>query len=215
MPDSAPGDYRPVSDYDLARAALLVVDMTNDFGHPDGAYPRHGLSCGPLGLIVPAVGQLITAVKAAGLPVVLCSQVVYATSDGTGISSPGLIGARPWLLHEGLRRGTWGTAMLDGLPEPDLVVEKPRASGFHATPLDLILRGLGVETTIVVGGFTNQCVESTVRDAWALDYRVVLPRDGCAAFEPALHQATLESLTALAVQPDIAGLLARLQAPDA
>jgi nicotinamidase-related amidase len=215
MLNSSPGAYRPVADYDLAQAALLVVDMTNDFGHRDGAYPRHGLSCGPLDLIVPAVAQLTTAAKGAGLPVVLCSQVVYTTSDGTGIASPGLIGARPWLRHEGLRRGTWGTAMLEGLPDPDVIVEKARASGFHATPLDLILRGLGVQTTIVVGGFTNQCVESTVRDAWALDYRVVLPRDGCAAFDPALHQATLESLTALAAQPDTAELLARLQVPDA
>jgi ureidoacrylate peracid hydrolase len=215
MSDSAPGDYRPVSGYDLSRAALLVVDMTNDFGHPEGAYPRHGLSCGPLELIVPAVTQLIIAAKAASLTVILCSQVVYTTSDGAGIAAPGLIGARPWLLHEGLRRGTWGTAILDGLPKPDIVVEKPRASGFHATPLDLILRGLGAETIIVVGGFTNQCVEATVRDGWALDYRVVRPRDGCAAFDPALHQATLHSLTALAAQPTIDELLARLKAPDA
>lgn len=215
MPDSAPGGYRPISGYDLSRAAVLVVDMTNDFGHPDGAYPRHGLSCGPLDLIVPAVAQLITAAKAASLTVILCSQVIYTTPDGTGIAAPGLISARPWLLHEGLRRGTWGTAMLDGLPEPDIVVEKARASGFHATPLDLILRGLGVDTIIIVGGFTNQCVESTVRDGWALDYRIVLPRDGCAAFDPALHQSTLHSLTALAAQPDIAELLACLPAPHA
>lgn len=210
MPDSAPGDYRPVPGYDLSRAALVVVDMTNDFGHPDGAYPRHGLSCPSLDLIVPAVARLITAAKAARLPVILCSQVVYTTSGGTAIASPGLTGARPWLLREGLRRGTWGTAMLDGLPEPDVVVEKARASGFHATPLDLILRGLGADTIIVVGGFTDQCVESTVRDGWALDYRVVLPRDGCAAFDAGLHEAALRSLTAIAAQPAIAGLLDRL-----
>jgi ureidoacrylate peracid hydrolase len=186
--------------------------MTNDFGHPRGAYPRHGLPCDALELVVPPVGELIGAAKAARVPVILCSQVVYTTGDGTAIASPGLIGARPWLLHEGLRRGTWGTSMLDGLPAPDVVVEKPRASGFCATPLDLILRGLGADTIIVVGGYTNQCVESTVRDGWALDYRVVLPPDGCAAFDPEQHTATLRSLTALAAQPPIEELLARLGA---
>jgi ureidoacrylate peracid hydrolase len=213
MADNELGDYRPVAGYDLARAALLVVDITNDFGHPRGAYPRHGLPCGPLEPVVPAVARLITAAKAAHVPVILCSQVVYTASDGTAIASPGLIGARPWLLHEGLRRNTWGTSILDGLPAPDVVVEKPRASGFQATPLDLILRGLGVDTIIVTGAYTNQCVESTVRDGWALDYRVVLPPDGCAAFDQALHEATLRSLTALAAQPAVAELLTRLSVP--
>jgi ureidoacrylate peracid hydrolase len=205
------GGYLPVAEYDLSRSALLVVDVTNDFGHPDGAYARHGQPCHPLDLIVPAVERLMTAMKAAGLPVILCSQVVITRSDGVPVGSPGLISARPWVREEGLRQGTWGTCILDGLPEPDIVVEKLRASGFHATPLDLVLRSLDVDTIVVVGGFTNQCVEATVRDGWALNYNVVLPGDGCAAFDPALHDATLTSLSPLAAEPAIDDLLQRLR----
>lgn len=89
------------------------------------------------------------------------------------------------------------------------MIDKPRASGFLATPLDLLLRGMKVDTVIVAGAFTNQCIASTVRDAWALDYRVVLPPDGCAAFDPRLHEATLESLGPLSVQVPIAEIIAR------
>lgn len=208
------GGYRAVDAYDLARAAVLVVDMTNDFGHPDGVYARHGQPCEPMDAIVPGVARLLTAAKGALVPVILCSQFVFEGLDGRAVSAPGLTEARPWLLDEGLRRGTWGTQMIDALPRPDIVVEKPRASGFFATPLDLLLRGLSVDTVIVVGGFTNQCIASTVRDAWALDYRVVLPPDGCAAFDVRLHEATLASLSPLSAQIAIDELVSDLGARE-
>lgn len=204
------GGYRAVEAFELDHAALLVIDMTNDFGHPEGVYARHGASSAALDSIVPAVGKAIEASRAAGLPVILCSQFVFTGPDGRAVASPGLTGAREWLVEEGLRRGTWGTEMLESLPRADITVDKPRASGFFATPLDLLLRGLDVDTVVVVGAYTNQCIASTVRDAWALDYRVVLPSDGCAAFDPALHAATLDSLSPLTAQPTIAELIDRL-----
>ncbi len=70
-----------------------------------------------------------------------------------------------------------------------------------------------MDTVIVVGAYTNQCIEATVRDAWALDYRVVLPHDGCAAFDARLHEATLESLRPLSVQPSVEEVLARFSQP--
>lgn len=207
------GGYRALGSFDLDRAAVLVIDTTNDFGHPEGVYARNGAPCPPLTAIVPTIGRLIEAGRCAGLPVILCSQFVFTDGSGRAVAAPGLTEARPWLLTSGLRRNTWGTAMLEGLPAPDIVVDKPRASGFFATALDLLLRGLHVDTVVVVGGFTNQCITATVRDAWALDYRVVLPADGCAAFDPALHTATLQSLSPLSAQPTVEELIARLASP--
>ncbi len=205
------GGYRAVEGFDLTRAAVLAVDTTNDFGHRDGVYARHGSSCEPLEAVVPAIERLIVAAKDAAVPVILCSQFVFTGADGRAVAAPGLTSAREWLVDEGLRRNTWGTSMLDGLPAPDIVVDKPRASGFFATGLDLLLRGLGVDTVVVVGGFTNQCIAATVRDGWALDYRVVLPPDGCAAFDPVLHEATLQSLSPLSVQVQVDELVRALR----
>lgn len=204
------GGYHSVAGYSLAQAALVAVDLTNDFAHPDGVYGRHGFSCEPIERIVSDLARLFTAAKQAAVPVIGVSQFVFEGLDGKAVAAAGLLEARPWLREEGLRRGTWGTRVIDALPAPDIVIDKPRASGFLATPLDLLLRGLGVDTVIVVGGYTNQCIASTVRDAWALDYRVVLPPDGCAAFDPTLHEATLRSLSPLSVQVPIDELVERL-----
>ena len=66
-----------------------------------------------------------------------------------------------------LVRGTWGAAPADGL-EPqdgDHVIEKMRMNGFYETRLDILLRGLGVETLIITGAWTNMSIEHTARHA--------------------------------------------------
>jgi ureidoacrylate peracid hydrolase len=201
------GGYEEPQSVELARSAVLVVDMTNDFGHPDGVYARNGSPCDALNSIVDAVGRLMTAAQQAGRPVILCSQFLFADRNGEAIAAPGVLRARPWLRHEGLRRNSWGTRILEQLPDPDITIDKPRASGFFATALDLLLRGMAIDTVVVVGAYTNQCIAATVRDAWALDYRVVLPPDGSAFFDRNLLEATLASLRPLTAQPKLAEIV--------
>ena len=181
-------------------AAVIVVDMTNDFGHPDGVYPRHGAACDTLRDIIGPVKRVLEAAHAARVPTIAVNQVIYADRDGKSVTGKGLVAARPWLADEGLRPGTWGTQLVDDLPRTDFALDKPRASGFYCTPLELLLKGLGTGTVIVVGAYTNQCVVTTVRDAWARDFQVVVVADAVTAFDERLHQATLESLRPLTTQ---------------
>jgi ureidoacrylate peracid hydrolase len=209
------GAYREPPFAGLRSPAVLIVDLTNDFCHPQGVYARHGAACDAAQAIVEPARALLQAAEAAGVPTVLVTQVIYEDRAGRAVAGGGLVESRPWLAAEGLRPGSWGVQLIDELPRADYVIEKARASGFHATPLELLLRGLGVRTVIVAGAFTNQCVEATVRDAWARDFRVIIARDAVAAFDPALHAATLESLKPLARQlpaAEIARLLARAEA---
>jgi ureidoacrylate peracid hydrolase len=78
-------------------------------------------------------------------------------------------------------------------PQPaDLVVVKTRYSGFAGTPLDSILRIRGIRYLFFAGIATNVCVESTLRDAYFLDYWPILLRDGAMqAGPPAAHEATV------------------------
>jgi len=206
------GGYERQAGFDPARAAVLVIDMTNDFCHPNGVYARHGADCAPLTALVGQIAQVMDAAGTSGRPVILCSQFIFRDAAGKAVGASGMVRARPWLADEGLDRGGWGTQIFEALPPPDFTVDKPRASGFFATPLDLLLRGLGIDTVIVLGGYTNQCIESTVRDAWALDYRVVLPPDGTGCFDPSLHEATLETLAPLTAQPTAAQIVAAFHA---
>ncbi len=79
-----------------------------------------------------------------------------------------------------LVRGTWGAAPAEGL-EPqdgDHVVEKMRMNGFYDTQLDILLRGLGADTIIVSGAWTNMSIEHTARHGADAGYEVVVPSDG-------------------------------------
>jgi nicotinamidase-related amidase len=94
--------------------------------------------------------------------------------------------------------GAWGTALADELTPAghDLVVEKPRQSGFVRTTLQTELERRRIETVAIAGVTTNCCVDTTARDAFMRDLDVIVLSDAVAAFgqERHLHEATLENL---------------------
>jgi len=92
-----------------------------------------------------------------------------------------------------LVRGTWGAAPANGL-EPqdgDHVVEKMRMNGFYDTRLDILLRGLGVETLIITGAWTNMSIEHTARVGADKGFFMVVPEDGCSTMSADWHNASI------------------------
>jgi ureidoacrylate peracid hydrolase len=87
--------------------------------------------------------------------------------------------ARPELHGQLLAKGGWDYALVDELqPQPgDIVVAKTRYSGFFNTGLDSALRSRGIRTLAFCGIATNVCVESTLRDAFHLEYFCLLLDD--------------------------------------
>jgi nicotinamidase-related amidase len=158
-------------------AALLVIDLQNDFIHPDGYWPSRLGSAG-LGRVVAPIDALATQARAAGTSV--CFTKVSQLADGK-LASPVWIadnlrnGAEP--LH--CMRETWGWQLVDELrvePE-DLVLEKYRRSAFEGTNLSALLRARGVTVLVVCGVAASGCVEATIRAAIEKDYFVVVPAD--------------------------------------
>ena len=92
--------------------------------------------------------------------------------------------------------GSWGADIVDGVGQrdDDYVITKKRPSAFFGTDLDWLLRGLGVERLIVIGTSTNWAVESTVRDADSLGYRVVIAREATGARMGDMHEHALRSM---------------------
>src|SRR5207247_28197 len=85
-------------------------------------------------------------------------------------------------------------ALVDGTPGveiyPELapavgehVIKKHRYSGFFGTDLDIILREWGVDTVIISGTTTENCCQSTARDAMFRNYRVVFLSDATATYD--------------------------------
>ncbi|HEY6693722.1 MAG TPA: isochorismatase family cysteine hydrolase [Solirubrobacteraceae bacterium] len=176
---------------DRARTALIIQDMQNDIISEGGAFadsgaPAHAKSQN----VVENVKGLAAAARASGVPV---SHIHYIVEDG----APGLKLNAP--LFQGVKdanalvRGSWGAAPVDGLEpqEGDFVVEKMRMNGFYATTLDTLLRGLGTETLVITGAWTNMSIEHTSRHGADAGYEIVVVSDGCSTVSDEWHNVGL------------------------
>jgi nicotinamidase-related amidase len=93
-----------------------------------------------------------------------------------------------------LVKGSWGAQIIDELTpqEHDHTVIKKTYGAFFQTPLDRILRNLGITTLVMTGIATNYCVDTTCREAVAYGYDIILVSDATATFDLEGHQATLK-----------------------
>ncbi len=179
------------------KTALLIIDMINDYIHPEGAYGKQGIANPKVKDIIPPIVKLVGVCRQLGVPVIGVSHATHRRADGTPADIGLILEPRPFLKHEGLELGTWGTKIIDELPEYDFLIEKPRLNAFFQTSLDTLLRGLGVNTLLLTGIQTNYCVESTARAAWDLDLHFIVVEDGTTCFDPRLQAASLETLANL------------------
>lgn len=178
----------------MSRPALLLIDLQNDYCHPDGVFATGGLRLERLDRLVGAVNTLTAAARRGGAPVIWARMVFDSLADVGLLADKG-----PGLINHALRRGSWGAQLLDGLDvaEDDHVVEKQRFSAFFRTGLEPLLQRLAV-TELVVGGVrTDFCVESTVRDAFFRDLPVTVVTDAVGGYVAELHEGSLRALAAI------------------
>jgi len=164
-------------DLDPGATAVLVVDMQNDFlesGAPIEA---------PMGReFVGDLARFVERCREAGAPIVF-TKAVYR-ENGCDANSLGDLFV-PRSDERPLLEGTPG-AELYGPLEPhddDVVIQKHRFSAFYNTDLEVVLRGLGVDTLVLTGVTTENCVGTTARDAHFRDYHVVFLPDLTGTFD--------------------------------
>jgi ureidoacrylate peracid hydrolase len=180
-----------------SKTALCIIDMINDFIHPEGAYGKQGISNSKVKDIVPPIVKLVGICKQLEIPVIGIVLITHRNADGVPVDLGLALAHRPFLRHEGFEQGAWGTKIIDEIPPCDYIVEKMRLNAFLHTSLDTLLRGLGINTLLLTGIQTNYCVESTARGAWDLDYQFVAVEDCVTCFDLRLHQASLDTLSNL------------------
>jgi nicotinamidase-related amidase len=182
---------------DLARTAILIIDMQNDFCARGGWVDHLGADYAPDRAPIAPLQRLLPPLRRAGVNVIWVNwgnrpdlanmppnQIHLYKPGGTGI---GLGDPLPGSGAPVLEKDSWAAAIVDELrPEPDdLRVDKYRISGFWDTPLDSILRNLQIRTILFAGVNTDQCVLCTLQDANFLGYGCVMLSDCCATTSPA------------------------------
>lgn len=162
------------------RAALLLIDVINDFDFPEAqqllARAEQSTSC---------IEALLARSRRGGVPVVYVNDNFGNwrsdfRSTLARCSEPGRPGS-------GIARRL--APQLD-----DYFVLKPQHSGFFHTPLELLLKDLGAEVLVLCGFSTNSCVAFTAFDAHMRGYRVIVPHDTTAALSDRIHSEALHQL---------------------
>lgn len=180
----------------LTKSAMLVIDMERGFVDAQSA---HCICTAKA--TVPACSKAMELARAKGIPVFLVNRIyrsngsdVEATRyhswiQGGRAMAPGSAGSCSYEMPEGME------------PKPgDYTVVKPRWSAFFQTELDLILRRLRIETVILLGTTTPNCVRTTCYDAVSLDYNVIILPECCSSQTEEIQQANLADMVRIGAQ---------------
>lgn len=183
---------------DPTRTGLLIVDLQNDFLHPDGAYARGGKASADIAALPGRVIAVADALRKRGGWIVSTQFTLVPGKGGEPFISPHLKELRPFLGKGDFAPGSWGHRLVDELQPADLSIEKVAYSAFYMTRLEWALRKAGIDTLIVCGIVTNGGVASTLREAHVRDFRTILLTDGCAAFSRETHERAVGDMSTIA-----------------
>ena len=176
---------------DPARCVLIIQDMQNDVMIDGGAFaesgaPEHAKDQN----VVENIKALAETCRSKGIPVFHVWYIVDDGAVGLKLNAPLFQGVKD---GNALVRGSWGAAPAEGLEQQDgdIVIEKMRMNAWEGTKLESLLKGLGRDTVIVTGAWTNMSVEHTARTGADKGYFMVVPEDGCSTMNADWHNASI------------------------
>lgn len=195
VPPASPAGPAPgaAPELDPSRCALVMIDMQNGFIDPASSLCIAGAAA-----TVDACAAALGAARAMGMPIYYA--VRRYAADGSDVEATRLAAwSRDRALSPACAGPHCSDAMLDALaPLPDdVVLVKPRFSAFFGTSLDVLLRRRRIDTVVLAGTTTPNCVRSTCYDALSLDYNVVVLADCTSSRSDEVQRANLDDMAAV------------------
>jgi len=188
---------------DVARTALVIIDMQRDFLEPGGFGESLGNDVSLLAATLAPIQRLLEHARSIGMLVIHTREghrpdMTDAPRAKVERGSPSARIGAPGPLGRILIRGEPGHDIVSTLyplaNEP--VIDKPGKGAFYATDLHTILRNRSIENLIVCGVTTEVCVHTTVREANDRGYRCIVPGDCCGSYFPEFHEVALRMIKA-------------------
>ena len=176
---------------DPDRCVLIVQDMQNDVIIEGGAFadsgsPEHAKEQN----VVENAKNVADLCRSKGIPVIHVWYIVEDGAAGLKLNAPLFQGVKD---GNALVRGTWGAAPAEGL-EPmdgDFIVEKMRMSAWEGTKFETLVKGLGRDTIIITGAWTNMSIEHTARTGADKGYHMIVVENGCSTMNADWHNAAI------------------------
>ena len=165
----------------MTKHAVIVVDVLNEF--VDGLVGRpHAIN------VIEPCQKIIAAARDLKVPVIYTNDAHNDNDIELAIWGPHAM------------KGTEGAMVHDGVApqDGDIIIEKHNYSGFFKTELDETLKGLGVDSLVVVGLYSNICCRLTCVDAFQHGYKVTIAREAMTSFDEAAYEGDLEYLKIVA-----------------
>ena len=176
-----------------AKTALVVVDVQNDFCHANGVFGKRGFDLSHVERSVDRLLPFIAQCRQLGLPIVFVRTIHSNWTDSDSWLGRMAGGGKVMQI---CRPDTWGADFYKVAPQAnDFVTTKHRFSGFVGTDLNLVLRARGLETLLMTGVASNVCVETTARDGYNLDFRIIYVEDCCGAFSADEHASAITNMS--------------------
>lgn len=190
------------------RVVLLVIDMQNFSVHPDygwGPILRKNyqdvflyFSTRLSGTVIPNIKKLLGLFREKNLQIVYFKVGSYLESGEDFLKVRRQAVSNELVPNIGMLGSIENEIIQDLEPrKSEIVLNKITNGCFTSTSLDLILRNLNKDTLILTGVHTNNCVETTARQAVDLGYHTVIVEDATATFDPESHNATLRTFRRL------------------
>ncbi|UCZ54431.1 cysteine hydrolase [Bacillus shivajii] len=139
--------------------------------------------------VVKHTKRLIKACRSANIPIIYTRQINRVDNIGLSVGEPSNDDGSPFFYNS----NTDQIEIIDELKpeESDIVIDKYRWSAFYETPLDLILRSLGVTELFIGGVVTDGCLMTSVFDAYFRDYNIHLIHDISSASNEGAHKSSI------------------------
>lgn len=176
---------------DPRSAALIVIDMQNDFCNSEGYYGRTRAGIADFQSVVEPVARMVSRARSHDIPVIF-TRLVYAPPRGA-MEERHTIKPRHWSAGgKRLEPESWGAAVVDELSpqREDLLIDKEGYSAFEGTALEERLRERGIKTLMVAGVVSYACVLATAFSAFDRDFDVVVVTDAIASWNGRLQRET-------------------------
>ena len=185
-----------------ATTAILMIDMQKMYFEQDKRDIFDWPPIWRLGEVIKECRRLLSAGRAAGMPVIYTRAVSRPDGADATPSMRRLLAATVGgAAAMASRNGTSLEIMDEVAPAPgDIVIDKPRWDAFHFTELEPVLRNLKVQRLIIAGLQTNVCVETTARTAMMRNFEVAVPEDAVSTDGIPLHFNALDAMRVLYIE---------------